>query len=111
LNISQLGDQIFQGKVYSFSYFSSHERDFETSIDLTLINDEVVRTFRFLQPSQIEIDSRYSTHNDFGLEIIDMSDGQMENANLLVRGILENVGDFKFWAKDVIEIIKESEEI
>jgi hypothetical protein len=106
LNISQLGDQIFQRKVYSFSYFSSPEKDFETSIDLTLIDGESVRTFRFLEPSQIEIDSRYSTHNDLGLEIIDMSDGQMEYVNLLVKGILENVGDFRFWAKNVIEINK-----
>ena len=29
LNISKLGDQFFQGKVYSFSYFSSPEIDFE----------------------------------------------------------------------------------
>jgi hypothetical protein len=109
LNISQLGDQIFQGQIYSFNYFSSPEKDFETSIDLTLINDEVVRTFRFLHPSQIEVDGRHSTHNDLALEILDMSDGQMEYVNLLVRGVLENVGDFTFWAKDVIEITKESE--
>jgi hypothetical protein len=106
LNISELGDQIFQGKVYSFNYFSSPEKDFEPSIDLTLIESGNIRIFRFLKPSQIEIDSRYSSHNKLGLEIIDMSDGQMEYVNLLVRGILENVGDFSFCSKDVIEISK-----
>lgn len=90
--------------MYSFSYFSSPEKDFEPSIDLTLIESGNVRVFRFLRPSQIEIDSRHSSHNDLGLEIIDMSDGQMEYVNLLVRGVLENVGDFRFWSKDVIEI-------
>jgi hypothetical protein len=71
---------------------------------LTLIDGDKVRTFRFLRPNQIEIDSRYSSHNRLGLEITDMSDGQMEYVNLLVRGVLENVGDFRFWAKDAIEI-------
>ena len=100
---SVLIDTIFQGKVYSFNYYLSPEKDFESSIDLTLIENEKVRIFRFLRPSQIEIDSRYSQHN-FGLEIIDMSDGQMEYVNLLINGHLENVGDFRFWAKDIAEI-------
>jgi hypothetical protein len=107
LNISKLGDQIFKGKIYSFNYFSSPEKGFEPSIDLTLIDDKEVRVFRFLRPNQIEIDSRYSSHNKSGLEIIDMSDGQMEYVNLLVRGILENVGNFSFSAKDLIEITAE----
>ncbi len=100
---SLLIDQIFQGKVYSFNYYSSPEKDFEPSIDLTLINNEEIRVFRFLRPSQIEIDSRYSQHN-FGLQIIDMSEGQMEYVNLLINGNLENVGDFRFWARCVTEI-------
>src|SRR5215204_7773193 len=102
-NNSLLIDQIFQGKVYLFSYYSTSEKDFEPSIDLTLVEGEKVRTFRFLRPSQIEIDSRYSQHN-FGLQVIDMSEGQMEYVNLLVNGHLENVGDFRFWARNVIEI-------
>ena len=103
LKKSVLIDNIFQGKVYSFSYYSSPEKDFEPSIGLTLIENEKVRIFRFLRPSQIEIDSRYSQHN-FGLEIIDMSDGQMEYINLLINGHLENVGDFRFWVEDITEI-------
>lgn len=106
LNISKIGNQIFQGKVYSFNYFSSPEKGFVPSIDLTLINGDEVKVFRFSEPSQIEIDSRYSQHN-FGLQIVDMSEGQMEYVNLLVNGNLENVGDFRFWAKDVIAITKE----
>lgn len=100
---SLLIDQIFHGKVYSFNYYSSPEKDFEPSIDLTLIENDKIRMFRFLRPSQIEIDSRYSQHN-FGLQIIDMSEGQMEYVNLLVNGNLENVGNFRFWAKDVVEV-------
>ena len=73
---------------------------------MTLIDGDKAKVFRFLRPSEIEIDSRYSSHK-LGLEIIDMSDGQMEYVNLLVRGILENVGDFCFWSKDVIEITNE----
>ncbi len=38
-----------------------------------------------------------------------MSGRQMEHVNLLVQCILENVGDFTFYAKDVIEITRESE--
>ncbi len=100
---SFLADKIFQGRVYSFSYYSSPEKDFEPSIDLTLIENEKVIIFRFLRPSQIEIDSRHSQHN-FGLQVIDISDGQMEHVNLLINGHLENVGDFRFWAKNVTEI-------
>jgi len=33
-----------------------------------------------------------------------MSDGQLEHVNLLINGYLENVGDFGFSAKNVIEI-------
>lgn len=100
---NSLTDQIFQGKIFGFSYYSSPERSFEPSIDLTLIESEITKIFRFSSPSQVEIDSRYSQHN-FGLQIIDMSEGQMEYVNLLVNGHLENVGDFRFWARGVTEV-------
>jgi hypothetical protein len=100
---SLITDQIFQGKVYSFSYYSSPEKDFQPSIDLMLIEGGKVRTFRFLRPSQIEFEHRYSPHK-FGLQIEDMTDGQMEYVNLLVNGHLENVGNFKFWARNIVEI-------
>lgn len=100
-----LTDEILQGKVFSFSYYSSPEKDFEPSIDLTLIDGEEIRVFRFLRPSQIEIDSRYSQHS-FGLKIMDMYEGQLEYVNLFVNGHLENVGDFSFWARDIIDISK-----
>jgi len=45
-NNKSLNDQIFQGKVWSFSYYSSPENDLEPSIDLTLINGQEIRIFR-----------------------------------------------------------------
>lgn len=102
-NNSSLIDQIIEGKVFAFSYYSTPDKNFEPSIDLTLFENERVRIFRFLRPSQVEIDSRYSQHN-FGLQVIDMSDGQLEYVNLLVNGHLENVGDFRFWTQGIKEI-------
>ena len=103
LNSLLLADQVFQGKVFSFCYYSSPEKDFVSSIDLTLIDGERARVFRFFRPSKIEIDNRYSNHK-LGLQIIDESDRQMEYVKLSVNGYLENVGIFSFWAETVIEI-------
>lgn len=91
-------------RIFGFNLQRIINSEFETYIDITLKENDEIKVLRFLNPSQIEFESRYS-RDEHILGIYDLSDSGMEYVNLKVEGTVTALGNFSFWAEDVFEII------
>lgn len=90
-------------EVFSFKIQRDSENHYETSIELTLKENDGLTVLHFSNVSQIEFESRYSQHGG-NLEITDVASNGMEYVNLMISGFIDGAGNFRFWANNIIEV-------
>ena len=93
----------WQYEIVSFCFHQSLDQEFETFLDITLSNGDVVRRLRFYSPQDIEVEKGFPRKAS-GFCIFDVSARGLEKLSVRVDDLEGNWGAVQFWARAVEEI-------
>jgi len=96
----------WQYEIVSFCFHQSLDQEFETFLDITLSNGDVVRRLRFYSPQDIEVEKGFPRKAS-GFCIFDVSARGLEKLSVRVDDLEGNWGAVQFWAR-AVEDIKQS---
>jgi len=101
-------DRPFEYKVIGLNYKKNSDDHLRSYIDLKLQKGDIIRNLRFYGPQDLEIEKGFPEPTS-GMEILDVSERQLENINVRVTDFEASPGKITFWAKSVIDLDLENE--
>jgi len=90
-------------RIIKFNYCCESEDWTEHTVEIWLKKRDELHKLRFIGPSQLQIEEGFPI-STAGMEIIDVSEEQMENISIFVSDFEASHGKITFYAKDVEEI-------
>jgi len=103
-------DRPFEYRIIGFNYQVNLEDHLKSYIDLTLKKDSIIRRLRFYGPQKLKIDEGFPEPTS-GMEILDVSDRQLEDIDIRVTDFEASPGSITFWAKSVVDLDNEAKDI
>ncbi len=94
--------------ILDFHYHHDIEDYTQSYIDIVLQKDEIIRRLRFLEPKDLQVEKGFPIRTG-GMEILDVSNHQLDRINIHVNDFESSWGSVTFWAYDVIDLDKQKE--
>ncbi len=96
-------DKPWEYRIIKFNYCSESEDWTEHTLEVWLKKENEIRKLRFIGPSQLKIEEGFP-YPTRGMEIIDLSESQIENITISVIDVEATHGAVRFYAGHVEEI-------
>lgn len=99
-------DKPWEYDIVGFNYQVDPDNWRNSYIDVTLKKNDSIRQFCFISPQNVKIEVGFLLTRTGGMEILDVSDRQLDGIKVWVNDFEASPGAITFWAYQVIDLDK-----